>query len=63
MREWFGKTSRGIYVTGPSVPIGVHTMEQGSQDADKIQAFLNSTLATSGERSPSLLYVRSSCEN
>ncbi|EIW63015.1 UDP-Glycosyltransferase/glycogen phosphorylase [Trametes versicolor FP-101664 SS1] len=58
MREWFGKTSRGIYVTGPLVPIGVQTTGQErerSEDADKIQAFLDSTLATFGERS--LLYI------
>lgn len=64
MREWFGKTSRGIYVTGPLMPIGAQTAEDEresrSEDADKIQAFLDSTLAASGERS--LLYVSSSCE-
>lgn len=65
MREWFGKTSRGIYVTGPLMSIDTqtteHEREPRSEDVDKIQAFLNSTLASSGERS--LLYVRSSCEN
>lgn len=60
MREWFGKTSRGIYVTGPLMTIDTqtteHKREPRSEDADKIRAFLDSTFAASGERS--LLYVR-----
>ncbi len=64
MREWFDKTSRGIYATGPLMPIGIQTTREHeweqSKDADKIQAFLDSTLTASGERS--LLYVRRSCK-
>lgn len=59
MREWFGKTSRGLYATGPLMPLGEQVIEyerKQSKDAYSIKAFLNSALATSGERS--LLYVR-----
>ncbi|KAI0633343.1 UDP-Glycosyltransferase/glycogen phosphorylase [Trametes polyzona] len=58
MRKWFSKTSRGIYTTGPLMPLGAQATEyerKQSKDADKIQAFLDATLAASGERS--LLYI------
>ncbi|KAH9847629.1 UDP-Glycosyltransferase/glycogen phosphorylase [Lenzites betulinus] len=55
MREWFGKTSRGIYVTGPLTRLGEVLKREQPTDDDKFQAFLDATLATSGERS--LLYI------
>ncbi|KAH9895069.1 UDP-Glycosyltransferase/glycogen phosphorylase [Cubamyces lactineus] len=58
MRNWFSKTSRGVYVCGPLVPIGKQAVEnETNQTADSvaIETFLDTTLESSGKQS--LLYI------
>lgn len=60
MKAWFAETSRPAYACGPLLPTASEsaanaTEKAQSSESDKIQAFLDGTLETSGKRSA--LYV------
>ena len=58
LRKWYAYTSKSAYVVGPLLPLGSHGAsgeKVQSKEAEQIEAFLDDTLKTSGEKS--LLYV------
>ena len=58
LRKWYAYTSKSAYVVGPLLPLGSHAASREkvqSKEAEQIEAFLDDTLKTSGEKS--LLYV------
>ena len=61
-KSWYAETGRHAYLAGPLLPTsskGTAAVNEKKQsaEADEIQAFLDETLRTSGEKS--LLYVSS----
>ncbi|KAI0743896.1 UDP-Glycosyltransferase/glycogen phosphorylase [Daedaleopsis nitida] len=59
-KEWFGKTGRPVYSTGPLLQIASRTTATAAEivqsgDLDAIRNFLDNTLAQSGDKS--LIYI------